>query len=61
MQIVKEETLPTIEQADYEIPIIARGKIINDYSLNFGGRRGSATFVTPDPKKTARETETYLG
>lgn len=50
MQIIKEETT-TIELAEYAVPIIARGKIINDYSLTFGGRYGSATFIAPDPKK----------
>lgn len=35
---------------EFEIPIISRGQIIDDYSKHFGGRYG-ATFVTPDPKK----------
>ena len=36
---------------DYKIPIIARGRVIDDYSLTFGGRHGSAVFQTPDAKK----------
>jgi len=42
---------PTIEMVDYKIPIIARGRVIDDYSLTFGGRHGSALFQTPDAKK----------
>ena len=40
-----------IQLAEYEVPIIARGEVITDYSLTFGGRNGSATFIAPDPKK----------
>jgi hypothetical protein len=50
MQSVLEEK-PTIEMVDYTIPIIARGRVIEDYSLTFGGRYGSAVFKTPDAKK----------
>ena len=35
----------------YEIPIIARGRIITQYSQSFGGRYGTATFITPDCNK----------
>jgi hypothetical protein len=35
---------------EFEIPIIARGRIIDNYSLSFGGRYG-ASFIAPDPKK----------
>ncbi|MHA2202389.1 MAG: acyl-CoA reductase, partial [Candidatus Hodarchaeales archaeon] len=51
MQSVLEKDTTTIELVDYNIPIIARGQIITDYSLIFGGRHGSATFKTPDAKK----------
>jgi len=50
MQVVNKERI-TIKLVEYEVPIIARGHIINDYSLTFGGRYGTATFSTPDPKK----------
>lgn len=51
MQSVMEEDTTTIEIVDYNIPIIARGQIISDYCLTFGGRHGLATFKTPDAKK----------
>ena len=35
---------------DYKIPILARGKVIEDYSLTFDGRYGSK-FMCPDPVK----------
>ena len=38
----------------YEIPIILRGKVINDYSLTFGGRYG-AKFITPNAKNYLKE------
>jgi hypothetical protein len=51
MQSVIDSEKPTIEIVDYRIPIIARGRVIDDYSLTFGGRHGSAVFQTPDAKK----------
>ncbi|WP_455141197.1 acyl-CoA reductase [Candidatus Hodarchaeum mangrovi] len=35
----------------YQIPIIARGRVITEYSQSFGGRYGATTFITPDCKK----------
>jgi acyl-CoA reductase LuxC len=32
----------------YQVPLIVRGKLIEDYTLEFGGRKGGAKFVTPD-------------
>ncbi|MHA1237156.1 MAG: hypothetical protein ACTSQ9_05810, partial [Candidatus Hodarchaeales archaeon] len=43
-----------IKDEQYEIPIILRGKVIQDYSLTFGGRNG-AKFITPDAKKYLKE------
>ncbi|MFW9903674.1 MAG: acyl-CoA reductase [Candidatus Thorarchaeota archaeon] len=51
MQTVMEKDETTIEIVDYKIPIITRGRIIDDYTLTFGGRHGSAIFITPDAKK----------
>lgn len=51
MQTVMNKETTTIELVDYEIPIIARGQVIDNYSLTFGGRHGSATFKTPDAKR----------
>jgi hypothetical protein len=51
MQSVMDKEKATLELVDYEIPIIARGKVINDYTLTFGGRYGSATFKAPDARK----------
>ncbi|MFX1283271.1 MAG: acyl-CoA reductase [Promethearchaeota archaeon] len=48
---VLNEPKTTIELVEYEVPIIARGRIIDDYTLIFGGRHGVTTFCTPDPKK----------
>ncbi len=38
----------------YEIPIILRGKVIQDCSLTFGGRNG-AKFITPDAKNYLKD------
>lgn len=35
------------------IPLIIRGEVIEDYALEFAGRNGDATFVTPDVGKYA--------
>ena len=35
----------------FHVPLIVRGRIIDDADLQFGGRRGGATFSTPDVKK----------
>ena len=39
----------------FKVPLIVRGKIIDDYSLEFGGRKGSASFITPDVKSYLKE------
>lgn len=54
MQTVVEKSKSTQDLEEYEIPIVARGKIIDDYSQSFGGRYGAA-FRTPDAKKYLRE------
>ncbi|MHA2224627.1 MAG: acyl-CoA reductase [Candidatus Hodarchaeales archaeon] len=51
MQSVLEKSKNEAELAKYEIPIIARGKIITDYTQVYGGRHGQATFITPDVNK----------
>jgi hypothetical protein len=50
MQTVLERPRDSEIQTEFKIPIITRGKIIDDYSLSFGGRYG-ATFTTPDARK----------
>ena len=50
MQTTQEKDITTQDLIEYEIPIIARGRIIDDYSESFGGRYG-AKFTTPDAKK----------
>ncbi|MET0378665.1 MAG: acyl-CoA reductase, partial [Spongiibacteraceae bacterium] len=35
----------------FEVPLIIRGEIIEDYSLEFGGRKGDVRFTTPDVNK----------
>lgn len=32
----------------FEVPLIIRGRIIDEYSLEFGGRKGGVGFTTPD-------------
>ncbi len=32
----------------YQVPLVIRGEIIDDYSLRFGGRQGGVSFTTPD-------------
>src|SRR5580700_3489047 len=39
----------------YHVPLIIRGRIIDDKDVEFGGRRGGATFTAPDVKKHAGE------
>ena len=37
----------------YHVPLIIRGRIIDDKDVEFGGRHGGATFTAPDVKKHA--------
>jgi hypothetical protein len=37
--------------ANYHVPLIIRGRIINDADLTFGGRQGGVAFTTPDVRK----------
>jgi hypothetical protein len=37
--------------ANFHVPLIIRGRIINDADLTFGGRHGGMSFTTPDVKK----------
>jgi len=39
----------------YRVPLIIRGKIIDDYELEFGGRHGALRFTTPDVEKYVDE------
>jgi len=39
--------------AQYHVPLIIRGRIIEHADVEFGGRRGGASFTTPDVKKHA--------
>jgi hypothetical protein len=41
--------------AQYHVPLIIRGRIIEDKDIEFGGRRGGASFTTPDVKKHLQE------
>ncbi|MHA1968082.1 MAG: acyl-CoA reductase, partial [Candidatus Hodarchaeales archaeon] len=52
MQLVyqKPETQVKLSES-YEIPMVARGKLITDYTEEYGGRYGSANFITPDANK----------
>lgn len=50
MQTVLDKQKTPQNLIEYEIPIVARGKLIDDYKESFGGRYG-ATFIAPDPKK----------
>jgi hypothetical protein len=36
---------------DVKVPLIIRGELIEDYTLEFGSRTGGTRFVTPDVKK----------
>ncbi|MFX1285705.1 MAG: acyl-CoA reductase [Promethearchaeota archaeon] len=51
MQLLNGKPKTTVELLEYQVPIITRGTIIDDYTLTFGGRYGSARFVIPDPQK----------
>lgn len=35
----------------FQVPLIIRGRVILDWDLEFGGRRGAAKFATPDVRK----------
>jgi hypothetical protein len=35
----------------FKVPLIIRGQIIDDYAVEFGGRKGDVAFVTPDINK----------
>lgn len=37
--------------ADFHVPLVIRGRIIDDPDVEFGGRRGDARFTTPDVAK----------
>ncbi|MFX0064214.1 MAG: acyl-CoA reductase [Candidatus Hermodarchaeota archaeon] len=50
MESVLDKTQRPTSVKVFHIPIIARGKVIEDYAVEFGGRHGAA-FVTPDAKK----------
>jgi hypothetical protein len=39
----------------FHIPLIIRGRIIDDRDLEFGGRRGGVAFTTADVKKHLAE------
>ncbi len=51
MQTVYEKPKSQVKLSDYEIPIVARGKLIKNYTQEYGGRYGSAKFITPDANK----------
>ena len=38
-----------------QVPLIIRGKVIEDYEVEFGGRGGNMRFMTPDVKKYMSE------
>lgn len=40
--------------AKFHVPLVIRGRIIDDEDLQFGGRRGGADFTAPDVKKHAK-------
>jgi hypothetical protein len=37
--------------ADFHVPLIIRGQVIDDRDLTFGGRHGAMSFTTPDVRK----------
>ncbi|WP_340316950.1 acyl-CoA reductase [Rhizorhabdus argentea] len=37
--------------AEFQVPLIIRGKVIEDYDVEFGGRGGAASFTTPSVSK----------
>ncbi|MET0985155.1 MAG: acyl-CoA reductase [Steroidobacteraceae bacterium] len=39
----------------YHVPLIIRGRVIEDRDVEFGGRRGAAKFTTPDMRKHLAE------
>jgi hypothetical protein len=41
--------------AQFHVPLIIRGRIIDDKDVEFGGRRAGASFTTPDVKKHMNE------
>ena len=51
MQSVYEKPKSQKQITQYEIPIVARGKLIEDYTKEFGGRYGVTKFSTPDVNK----------
>ncbi|MHA1975200.1 MAG: acyl-CoA reductase [Candidatus Hodarchaeales archaeon] len=51
MQTILEQKQDLIQKPLFEIPIVARGRLITDYSNIYGGRHGIARFITPDPQK----------
>ncbi len=51
MQTVYEKPKRQIHLSEYLVPIVARGQLIEDYTKEYGGRYGSAKFVTPDVSK----------
>ncbi|MFX0084078.1 MAG: acyl-CoA reductase [Candidatus Hodarchaeota archaeon] len=51
MQTVYEKLKHQIQFSEYQIPIIARGKLIQDYTKEYGGKWGNIRFVTPDVSK----------
>jgi hypothetical protein len=52
----KEYTMKT-----YQVPLIIRGKIIDDYTIEHKGRKGGVSFVTPDVNKYMRQLTTSAG
>ncbi|MHA1330183.1 MAG: acyl-CoA reductase, partial [Candidatus Hodarchaeales archaeon] len=51
MQTILEQNQSLKQEEVFEIPIVARGTLITDYSDLHGGRHGIAKFITPDPQK----------
>jgi hypothetical protein len=51
MQTLYEKPRSQVQLSDYQIPVVARGQLIQDYTKEYGGRYGSARFVTPDVSK----------
>jgi len=50
MEILLEKPKESLKDRVFEIPLIAKGKLITDYSVTYKGRHG-AEFITSDPKR----------
>ena len=45
-------------QTQYKVPLIIRGEVIEDYTIEHHGRKGGVSFITPDVNKYMRQLTT---